>query len=249
MDISGHFVVLFDILSKNAKFKRLSIIYTGCFMDLKLKEVAEQLKVSEKTIYRWIKDGSIPFYRINHQYRFRTDEINQWAINKKYELTDFDRDEDQPEPVSVLKSLANGGIYYMLSGKNMQEALPNAVSFINLPKGLDKQTLLAHLLNREKMASTAIGGGVALPHPRNPIVAEPASESISICFLNTPFESSALDNIPVHTLIIILSATQTRHLQVLSKISYLCRQDQFAALLQKRALREEIFSFLRDKNI
>lgn len=214
-------------------------------MDLKLKEVAELLKVSEKTIYRWIKDGSIPFYRINHQYRFRTDDINQWAINKKYELTDLEFDEGHSEPVCILKSLSNGGIYYHLSGKNMQEALTNAVAFINLPKGLDKGTLLPHLLNREKMASTAVGGGIALPHPRNPIVADPASESLSVCFLDTPFECQALDNMPVHTLIIILSATQTRHLQTLAKISYLCRQEQFADLLQKCALREEITSYIK----
>ena len=70
-------------------------------MDLKLKEVAELLKVSEKTIYRWVKDGKIPCYRINHQYRFRTDEINQWAVSNKYEIAEINLEKDSSIPVSI----------------------------------------------------------------------------------------------------------------------------------------------------
>jgi len=36
-------------------------------MDLKIKDVAELLNVSETTIRRWLKDGKIPAYQLNHQ--------------------------------------------------------------------------------------------------------------------------------------------------------------------------------------
>ncbi len=39
-------------------------------MDLKQKDVAELLNVSESTIKRWVADGKIPYYRLNNQYRF-----------------------------------------------------------------------------------------------------------------------------------------------------------------------------------
>ena len=115
-------------------------------MDLKLKEIAQLLKVSEKTIYRWIKDEKIPFYRINHQYRFRTDEISQWAAKNKYEISDVDLDLSDNRPITIIDSLNNGGIYYHLSGATMVDALTNVVNVINIPIGLDKDNLLNHKL-------------------------------------------------------------------------------------------------------
>jgi len=215
-------------------------------MDLKLKEVAELLKLSEKTIYRWVKDGKIPCYRINHQYRFRTDEINQWAVSNKYAIMEIGVEQNSSEPVSVLNSLDNGGIYYHISGNNITEILTNAVSLINMPVSLGKETVLMHLIKREDMASTAIGNGIAFPHPRNPMVSDTALESLSICFLNTPIKDYSLDNIPIHTLIIILSATQKRHLQMLSKLSFLCRQEKFTELLKTQVLREKIIDYIKN---
>src|SRR5579871_5676913 len=52
-------------------------------MDLKIKDVAELLNVSETTIRRWLSDGKIPAYRINHQYRFSRFEIENWMMSCK----------------------------------------------------------------------------------------------------------------------------------------------------------------------
>lgn len=52
-------------------------------MDLKLKDVADLLNVSEITIRRWLADGKIPAYRINHQYRFSSKEIDKWIQTHK----------------------------------------------------------------------------------------------------------------------------------------------------------------------
>src|ERR1700678_893935 len=55
-------------------------------MDLKIKDVAELLNVSETTIRRWLKDGKIPAYQLNHQYRFSTGEIEDWMMKCKLKL-------------------------------------------------------------------------------------------------------------------------------------------------------------------
>lgn len=213
-------------------------------MDLKLKEIAQLLKVSEKTIYRWIKGEKIPFYRINHQYRFRTDEISQWAAKNKYEISDIDVEINDDKPITIIDSLNNGGIYYHLSGATMVDALTNVVNVINIPIGLGKDDLLNHLLRREDMASTGVGNGIAFPHPRNPLVADVNSESLTICFLNKTLEDQTLDGIPIHTLFIILSATQKRHLQLLSKLSFVCQQQAFIKLLKSQPLREDVIDYL-----
>lgn len=217
---------------------------------MKLKEVAQLLKVSEKTIYRWIKDGKIPFYRLHHQYRFRGEEINQWAASNKYIIpSGGTNDETEDLPVSVIANLAKGGIFYHVSGDNMAEVLKNAVSLINIPQMLDRNTVLDHLIRREEMADTSVGNGIAFPHPRNPIIPDPVSESLSICFLNKPMQYYALDDVPIHTIFILLNSSQKRHLKLLSKLSFLCRQEKFVELLKQQALREEIMGYISGLSI
>lgn len=57
-------------------------------MNLKIKDICELLQVSEKTVYRWIKDNKIPTYKINNQYRFNKAEINDWILKNKITVTE-----------------------------------------------------------------------------------------------------------------------------------------------------------------
>ena len=213
-------------------------------MDLKLRDVAKILQVSEKTIYRWIKDNKIPYYRINHQYRFRTDEIDQWAVVNKIDFTGQPDRSENSTPITIVQNLQEGGIYYHVSGKDVHEVLANSVELLNLPSGLKADEFLTGLINREEMASTGVGNGIAFPHPRNPVVPDITSERMFLCFLHESVDFNALDGKPVNILFIILSADQTRHLRLLAKLSHLCRRHDFVKLLQKVPLRNDIFSYL-----
>ena len=94
------------------------------------------------------------------------------------------------------------------------------------------------------MTPTAIGKGIALPHPREPILTDPLNQSVSICFLRDPIDFKALDKEPVHTLFVILSADAVRHVEILSRISYLCHEDDFISLLREKAPVKEIFDYI-----
>ena len=215
-------------------------------MDLKLKDVATLLQVSQKTIYRWINEGKIPFYRINHQYRFKTNDLQRWSLGSKYSFQLEDASSDiMEQPVSLLSSLQKGGIFYNISGSSVTEILQQSVEMINLPPNVDANILLHKLKDREAMASTAIGDGIAFPHPRTPLVENIADETVSLCFLNKPINFNAIDDKPVGVIFIILSADQTRHLRLLAKLSYFCRQPEFIKLLKQQALREDLYNYLQ----
>ena len=222
-------------------------------MELKLKEVAEMLQVSDKTIYRWVKDGKIPCYRINHQYRFHQDEIDKWAqLNRKQKNSAHtiappkeSKELNIPTEISLLEKVKNGGIYYRITSSDIKTAISNSVDIIKLPSSLESASLLEILLKREEMASTAIGNGIAFPHPREQIVPNISEESISICLLENPILGYALDNEPIHTLIIILSSTPETHLRILSRLSFLCRDEKFISLLKQSASRENILKYIK----
>ena len=51
-----------------------------------IREVADYLKLTEKTTYRLVAEGKIPGFKVGGSWRFRRSEIEQWidaALNKK----------------------------------------------------------------------------------------------------------------------------------------------------------------------
>lgn len=52
-------------------------------MNLSVKNVAELLNVSEKTIYRMVQNETIPCFRVGGQWRFDRREIKSWIEDAK----------------------------------------------------------------------------------------------------------------------------------------------------------------------
>ena len=46
---------------------------------LTIKEVAEYLKLTEKTVYRLAAEGKIPGFKVGGSWRFHKDEIREWT--------------------------------------------------------------------------------------------------------------------------------------------------------------------------
>ena len=50
-----------------------------------IREVAEFLKLTEKTTYRLVSDGTLPGFKVGGSWRFKRDEINHW-IKRQYKM-------------------------------------------------------------------------------------------------------------------------------------------------------------------
>ncbi len=137
-------------------------------MNLSVKDTARLLSVSEKTIYRWIKQEVIPAYRVHEQYRFNRAEILEWATARRISVAAevFQEPETDAQPLPLLSEpLEAGGIFYRLGGRSRDEALAETVAHLRLPDEVDRPYLLQVLIAREHLASTGVGDGIALPHP------------------------------------------------------------------------------------
>jgi PTS system nitrogen regulatory IIA component len=214
-------------------------------MQLTVRDVAGLLKVTEKTIYRWLKNGSLPAYRVNSQYRFSRAELLEWATAHQINVSvDVFREPSETEVSSqaLSEALSLGGIYYRIEGENKESALRNVVSLKRLPAEVDREFLLQVLLAREAMASTAIGDGIAIPHVRNPIVLHVTEPIVCLSFLEKPIDFGALDGKPVSCLFTLVSPTVKAHLQLLSRLAYILRDKVLRGILQKQGSRDEILS-------
>jgi PTS system nitrogen regulatory IIA component len=212
-------------------------------MNLSVRETAGLLKVSEKTIYRWIKQQTIPAYRVQEQYRFNRAEILEWATSRRLNVATeiFDEPEAQGQPVpSLLAAMEAGGVFYRVSGSDKEDALREMVGLLRVPDEVDRGFLLRVLLAREALASTAIGDGIAIPHVRNPVVLHIGRPSLSLGFLERPIEFGALDGKPVHTLFTIISPTTRAHLHLMSKLSFVLRDEGVRRVVRQQESRQEI---------
>ena len=45
---------------------------------LTIKEVAEYLQVTERTLYRLAQEGKIPAFKVGNSWRFRREDLDQW---------------------------------------------------------------------------------------------------------------------------------------------------------------------------
>ena len=71
----------------------------------------------------------------------------------------------------------------------------------------DRETLLQLLLARDAAAVVPVGGGIAIPHVRNPIALSTDEPSLTLCFLRQPVDFAAPDGQPVFALFFLVSPT------------------------------------------
>ena len=50
---------------------------------LTLKEVADHLKLAEKTAYRLAAEGKLPGFKVGGSWRFKKEDINRWIEERK----------------------------------------------------------------------------------------------------------------------------------------------------------------------
>ena len=215
---------------------------------LTVREAAALLSTSEKSVYRWIKQGLLPAHRINDQYRINRAELLEWATARKIQVSPeiFAEPESEGVPPTTLEeALRAGGIHYRVGGHDKASVLRNVVEIVNLPDDVDRAFLYQVLLAREALGSTGIGDGIAIPHVRNPIVLHLSRPTVTLCFLERPVDFGALDGQPVATLFTLISPTVRAHLHLLSRLSFALRNPKFNAAVRAQASPEEIFEALR----
>ncbi|NLF33070.1 MAG: PTS transporter subunit EIIA [Planctomycetes bacterium] len=211
-------------------------------MRLRVRDAAELLNVSEKTIYRWIARKILPVHRVNEQYRFNRAELLEWASAERISISPKMLEEPEDAEIPTLaEALRAGGIHYRVGGTDKPSALRHVVEVLPLPGEVDREFLLQVLLARESVGSTAIGAGIAIPHVRNPITLHVAQPIVALCFLEHGIDFQAMDGRPVHTLFTIVSPTIRAHLNLLSKLAYGLKGLPFAEAVAAQASREEIF--------
>lgn len=53
------------------------------------KQLAQFLKLSEKTVYKLLSSGEVPYNRLQHKYRIRKADLIEWLKANRYTTINF----------------------------------------------------------------------------------------------------------------------------------------------------------------
>jgi nitrogen PTS system EIIA component len=218
-------------------------------MDLKIKDVAELLNISETTVRRWLTEGKIPAYKLNRQYRFSRTEIEDWIMQQKLqaakELRTKEEGATQGNRQFSLYRALNHGQVFTFEAETKAEVIAQTMLEMSEQYDLDPHVLTDLFLDREKMMSTGLGEGVAVPHSRD-FLLDTHFDVVNVVYLKKPMDYNSLDGVPVHTLFFLFASEDRHHLNLLAKVAHFTGKEECRDFLQTRPSKEKLMDFVKE---
>ena len=139
-------------------------------------------------------------------------------------------------PDAVLASVKASGKKALLA-----ELAARAASTLKL----DERRLFDRLLERERLGSTGIGGGIAIPHGRMAGLAKPVGV---FARLGHPVDFDSIDERPVDSVFLLLApeGAGADHLKALARVSRLLRDRGLVDKLRATDKAEALYALLVD---
>ncbi len=190
---------------------------------LTIEEVAKYLRVSECTVYDWAQKGEIPAGKIGTVWRFKREDIEQWVDAK---LSGRPHKDKAVQPETVISPDRIVFLDYVAK-KDALSALADNLSLA--PQVKNREELVTEILKREELMSTAIGGGIAIPHVRLASVTDVVA-SVGISRRDI-MDFQPLDDEPVR-LLFMIAAAHNQHAYYLQTLSF------FSNRLKNKSLRD-----------
>jgi nitrogen PTS system EIIA component len=203
-------------------------------LDLRIKDIAQLLLLSEKEIQKLVKLKSIPHQIVQDRVSFNKEKIIEWALNRNLPLNLSGSSQFQEYQLgSLLPLLTEESVFYNcdFTEEGYIEQMTQLAAF---DQSVDRAVVVQLLKSREQLMTTAIGNGISLPHPRIPLVIGRDKPLIHCFFPSRALKLNSLDGKPVHTLILIISQTIKQHLSILAHISFLLSKKEIQKALEKR---------------
>ncbi len=213
-------------------------------MPITIRDAARMLNLSERAMQDLIEKGDFPSRCVNGRTFLNRDELLEWATAHGVPVS-IPIEAGAERMPTLSQALEAGGIVHRLPGRDRDTVLRHLVENMPLPADVDPDFLHGVLMAREALGSTAVGEGVAVPHPRSPILLRVPSAMVTLCFLEQAIDFGALDGKPVHALFSMISPTTRVHLHLLSGLAFALRDPGFKACIADRAEADRILAAAR----
>ena len=146
---------------------------------------------------------------------------------------------DMLKPEYILETLK--------SDKKRDVLLELSSPFLTRYPKLDPEVTLSALVEREKLGSTGIGEGIAIPHGKLA-----GLDDLVVCFgrSTSGIDFNAMDGKPVYLFFLLLAPENSagQHLKALAKISKMLKDIRFRAKLIEAKSKDEIIRIIAQQD-
>ncbi len=215
-----------------------------------LAELANYLKVAEKTVVRMAREGKIPGTKVASQWRFMRTMVDQWLEKQMQPVTPtnlFELLKHAPEVVPVSRLVSPDLMVFSVKPGPVPKVLEQLVKPLE-KKGVveDARQYLNLLVKREELHSTAIAKHVAIPHARSPASSTLKTSALVVGICPEGVDFGANDQEKTHVFLLICSEDDVVHLRLLAKISKLLEKRSIIKRLMSATQSEQVIGLLAE---
>ena len=181
-----------------------------------VQEIAEFLRVSERTVYDWATSGIIPAGKLGTTWRFKRSEVEKWVdehlSTPSKKIVTF-------SPIKLEKILNPDHITIMETNDKRTALISIIENLASSGAISDKEAVREGIFQREKLMSTGIGFGIGIPHIRTESITN-LIMAVGVSTIDiTDYDS--LDGNPVRIIFMILAGKDQHalHIKTMAAIS------------------------------
>jgi len=134
-----------------------------------------------------------------------------------------------------------------LPGTTKEDVINGLVDLVaRSPKVLDKEKVRTAIFDREKIMSTGVGNGFAIPHGKTDAVSDIVA-AFGVTALPIPYQS--LDDKPVRLVFLLVGRDNLvgPHIKLLSRISRLMNKEDFRTKLLEASNPQDVISVFKQE--
>jgi nitrogen PTS system EIIA component len=149
--------------------------------------------------------------------------------------------------MKLLDVLQKDAILPDLKSRDKKGILEELVAPLSGIARIGPQNLVKVLMERERLGSTGIGGGIGIPHGK---LKDLDSLVIGFGLSKKGVDFESMDGKPTHIFFLIVTPENSTglHLKVLARISRILKNDIFKEKLRNAADRDEIYETIKEKD-
>lgn len=217
------------------------------------KQLAEYLQLSQRTVYRLLERGDLPAVKVGGQWRFRKAAVDEWLdVNMQRldvaSLHALEADEEVGRPSRSIAELIAASNAQITVPAGPAEAVVRAfVRAVQYPEPVSVDLVCERVLERERLCSTALSGGVALLHtPRSRPRLLNEHDLVAIGRVEAPIAFGAFDGSLTQTLILLLARSERDQLVLLAKLTRLVQESGFLDAFHATRSAADVIALVRE---
>lgn len=188
---------------------------------LTIRQLAEYLMVSEKTVYRMLEKNQLPAMRIGAQWRFRKSDIDSWLTDEVHRVEREGKrgvlDSLEASELSIHPLLSRENIFLGVRTESRDELLSFMITTAAIDAHVDRDALLRSVRERENLCSTALVERAMFPHPVDPAPFRFSKKRVVLAVLAAPIDINDPHKHKPQVAAMILARSMQGHLLALSR--------------------------------